>query len=84
MATINEELKAVGAKLAKAERRLTAMPDSINRKKARDNLAIILEALIARAHAGMIYAARDNASRGRSKVKGHIDYFNSSNVRSIG
>lgn len=76
--TLNAEIHAIGAKLAKAERRLTAEPASVNRKLARDKLAIALEAAIARGLAGMVMPARDRNATRRAKLKGHVDYFNSS------
>lgn len=82
-ATLNAEIHAIGAKLEKAKRRLAAEPASVNRKLAHDKLAIALEAAIARGLAGMVMPARDrNASR-RAKLKGHVDYFNSSPIREV-
>lgn len=80
--TLNAEIHAIGAKLEKAKRRLAAEPASVNRKLAHDKLAIALEAAIARGLAGMVTPARDRTSH-RSKLKGHVDYFNSSPIREV-
>ncbi len=56
--TVNEELKVVGAKLAKAKRRLDAMPSCPNRRAVVERLSIALEAVIASAHAGRTYRQR--------------------------
>lgn len=81
--TLNAEIHAIGAKLEKAKRRHAAEPANVNRKRALDKLEIALEAAIARGLAGMVTPARDRNGH-RSKVKGHADYFNTSNVRSVG
>lgn len=80
--TLNAEIHAIGAKLEKAKRRLTAEPANVNRKLAHDKLVIALEAAIARGLAGMVMPARDRNSR-RGKLKGHVDYFNSSPIREV-
>lgn len=56
--TVNDELKLVGAKLAKAKRRLDAMPNCPNRQAVYAHHASTLEAVIASAHAGRTYRQR--------------------------
>lgn len=67
---LKDAIRTVGAKLAKAERRLSAMPSDTNRKLARDKLAISLEALVAQAQAGKVYEYADRNPRPAFKGKG--------------
>lgn len=60
---LKDAIRTVGAKLAKAERRLAAMPTDTNRKLARAFLAITLEALVAQAQAGKVYEYTDRVQR---------------------
>jgi len=67
---LKDAIRTVGAKLAKAERRLAAMPSDTNRRLARDKLAITLEALVAQATAGKVYEYVDRVKRPTLKGKG--------------
>lgn len=82
-ATLNAEILAIGAKLEKAKRRLAAMPEGVNRKIVVDKLTIALEAAIARGLAGSVMPARNRDGARRTKLKGHVDYFNTSNYREV-
>lgn len=77
---LNEALKVVGSKLAKAERRLKAEPNNPNRKAVRDNLAIKLEALVAQARDGRVYEFTDRNARRALKVQGS---WETGNVHSV-
>lgn len=67
---LRDAIRTVGAKLAKAERRLAAMPSDTNRKLARDKLAVTLEGLVAQATAGKVYEYADRVKRPKLKGKG--------------
>lgn len=56
--TVNDELKLVGARVAKAKRRLDAMPTCPNRRAVYEHHVSTLEAIIASAHAGRTYRHR--------------------------
>ena len=56
--TVNDELKIVGAAVAKAKRRLEAKPNDPARIAVYRHLAGTLEAVIAAAHAGRTYRHR--------------------------
>lgn len=68
--TINDCLKRIGSKVAKAERRLAAEPGNVNRKLVRDRLAIQLEWLIAQAKAGKVYPYMDRKAKPKLDIKG--------------